>query len=104
MASQPAGARMSETAALVETRHEYQHVFGIYVPIALGVLALIFTVTIGAVLVFRRRKPSQTARWHENTPLEAAYAAMLAGVVAFLLYVTFSAEQKVDAVARGERP
>ena len=95
---------MPEALALVETKHQYEHVFGIYVPIAIGVFALVLLLTVGAVLVFRRRSPSQAARWHEHNPLEGGYAILLACVVAFLMYVTFSAEHQVDAVARGERP
>ena len=90
--------------AVVETRHEYEHLFGIYVPIAIGVFALVAVSTLGAVVAYRRRAPERAARWHENNPLEAAYALVLACVVAFLLYLTFSAEHQVDAVARGERP
>src|SRR5947209_16202763 len=97
------GTRMSELA-LVETSHQYSHVFGIYVPIAVGVFVLILLLTAGAVLVYRRRSPEQAARWHEHNLLEASYAVVLACVVVFLLYVTFSAEHQVDAVARGERP
>jgi len=95
---------MSEPVALVETSKQYAHVFSIYVPIALGVFAVIFVATVGAVLVYRRRDPAQAARRHEHNLLEGAYAVVLACVVAFLLYVTFSAEHQVDAVARGEHP
>ncbi len=95
---------MSETFALVSTRHEYEHVFSIYVPIGLAVFGVVLVLTIGAVLLFRRREPSQASRWHENNPLEAGYAVVLALIVGFLLYVTFSAENRVDASARRERP
>jgi len=95
---------MSELGEPVETSREYAHVFSIYVPIAVGVFALVLILTLGAVIVFRRRRPEQAARWHEHNPLEAAYAVVLACVVAFLLYVSFSAEHQVDAVARGQRP
>jgi cytochrome c oxidase subunit 2 len=95
---------MSETLALVSTRHEYEHVFSIYVPIALAVFGIVAVATILAVVVFRRRTPSQASRRHENNPLEAGYAVALALVVGFLLYVTFSAENQVDAVARKQRP
>jgi cytochrome c oxidase subunit II len=95
---------MIERLALVSTRHQYEHVFGIYVPIALGVLSLVVVLTVSAVIVYRRRPVTQASRWHENNPVEGAYAVLLALVVAFLLYVTFSAEHQVDAVARAERP
>jgi len=95
---------MAERGAVVETSHEYAHVFGIYVPIAIGVFALVLVLTLAAVVVYRRRSPGEAARWHEHNPIEAGYAVLLACIVAFLLYVSFSAEHQVDAVARKQRP
>jgi len=86
-------------AGLIDTRREYDHLFSIYVPIAVGVFALILVVVLVSVLVFRRRPPERAARWHENNPIEGTYAVMLACVAAFLLYLTFTAEHKVDTVA-----
>jgi cytochrome c oxidase subunit II len=91
-------------AALVDTRHEYKHLFSIYVPIAIGVFALIVLVALYAIVRFRRRAPEQAARWHEHNPLEGAYAGLLMAVVAFLLYLTFTAEHRVDTVANLQRP
>lgn len=91
-------------SALVDNRAEYDHVFDIYVPIALGVFVL-FT---GLIVLFtmrgRRRPPDRAARWHENNVLEAGYAVLLAGMVAFLLYVTFSGEHRIDTVSLTEHP
>jgi cytochrome c oxidase subunit II len=87
------------TWGLVSTRSEYDHLFSIYVPIAIGVFALIFVMVLAAVLIFRRRPPERAARWHENNPIEGTYAVLLACVAAFLLYLTFTAEHKVDTVA-----
>ena len=92
------------TPALVDTRTEYDHLFSIYVPIAIGVFALIFILVVVAVLVFRRRPPERAARWHEHNPIEATYAVLLACTAAFLLYLTFTAEHKVDTVANRQRP
>jgi cytochrome c oxidase subunit 2 len=91
-------------AGLISTRAEYDHLFSIYVPIAIGVFVLIFVVVLGAVLIFRRRPPERAARWHEHNPIEGTYAVLLACVAAFLLYLTFTAEHKVDTVANQERP
>jgi cytochrome c oxidase subunit II len=90
--------------ALVSTRHEYDHLFSIYVPIAIGVFALIVASVAVAVLVFRRRPRERAARWSENNVLEGTYAALLACVAAFLLYLTFTAEHRVDTVANRETP
>jgi cytochrome c oxidase subunit 2 len=95
---------MHEALALVVTRDQYKHLFGIYVPIALGVFALIVVTTLTAVLVFRRRRVEDAAKWHENNRLEGAYAVLLVCVIAFLLYLTFSAEHRVDRVSAQERP
>jgi cytochrome c oxidase subunit 2 len=90
--------------ALVDTRHEYQHLFSIYVPIAVGVFAAIVAVIAFAVLRYWRRRPEDAARWYEHNPLEGGYALILAGVAAFLLYLTFAAEHRVDTVSAREPP
>jgi cytochrome c oxidase subunit 2 len=92
------------TFALVSTRHEYGHVFGIYLPIAIGVVVFFaLAIVLSAVLAWRR-PPGSAARWHENNPLELTYAGVLVVVVAFLLYVTFTAEHKVDTVSARQHP
>ncbi|MFL5822877.1 MAG: cytochrome c oxidase subunit II [Solirubrobacteraceae bacterium] len=91
------------SAALVSTRSEYDHLFSIYVPIALGVMAVIVIVMFGVALIYRRRPPDRAARWHEQHLVEGTYAVILAGVVAFLLWETFTAEHRVDVVANHER-
>ncbi len=90
--------------AVVDTRHEYRHVFGIYVPIAIGVFAAIVLITAVVVLAYRRRPPERAARWHENNRLEGSYALLLALVCVFLLFVTFTAEHRVDTVANQQKP
>jgi cytochrome c oxidase subunit 2 len=90
--------------ALVDTRHEYQHLSSIYVPIAIGVFAMIAVAIAYCLLRYRRRPPDRAARWHENNRLEGGYALLLAAVVVFLLYLTFTAEHRVDTVSAHERP
>jgi len=90
--------------ALVETSRQYRHLFDIYVPIALGVFALVVVILAVVIVRYRGRKPEQAASWHEHNPLESAYAVMLGCVVVFLLYVTYRAEHQVDTVAARERP
>jgi cytochrome c oxidase subunit 2 len=94
----------SAVPALVDTRHEYDHLFRIYVPIAIGVFAVVALATAFAVVRYRGRPPEQAARWHEHNPLEGAYALILALTVAFLLYLTFTAEHRVDTVSAREPP
>jgi cytochrome c oxidase subunit 2 len=88
----------------VYTRDVYGHLFSVYAPIGVGVLALFALAILFAVIRYRRRPPVAAARWHENNALEGAYALVLACVVAFLLYLTYSAEHKVDTVSAQERP
>jgi cytochrome c oxidase subunit 2 len=88
--------------ALISTRHEYRSLFAIYVPIAAGVFVIVLLAILACVLRYRRRP--DPARWSENNPLEASYAFVLLLVVAFLLYLTFSAEHRVDTVSAREKP
>jgi cytochrome c oxidase subunit II len=77
-----------------DPHHAYEHVQGIYFPIAAGVFALIIAAL--AVLVVagaRRRRPGARS---EATAFELAYALSLAAVVAFLLWTTFRAETPID--------
>jgi cytochrome c oxidase subunit 2 len=90
------------SVALISTRREYGWLFSIYVPIA----AVVFGLVVGAILlaVLGDRGPSDALRRSENNRLEAAYVVLLTGVVGFLLYLTYTAEHKVDTVANQERP
>ena len=103
MFARPLG-RTPMLAALVDTRHEYSHLFSIYVPIAVGVFVVIVLVTVTAVLKYRRWVPERAARFEESNRLEGGYALLLACVVAFLLYLTFTAEHRVDTIANRQRP
>lgn len=89
-------------AALISTRREYGWLFSIYVPIA----AVVFGLVVGAILlaVLGDRGRSDASRRSENNRLEGTYAVLLTGVVGFLLYLTYTAEHKVDTVANRERP
>lgn len=93
------GARV---AALISTRHEYWSLFSVYVPIAAAVFVIVLLLVLGAVLRFRHRE--HPARWHDNRPVEAGYAVLLVVISAFLMYLTFTHEHRVDTVANRERP
>lgn len=90
--------------ALVDTRHEYGWLFGIYVPIAVGVFGLFFLLIVGNAVRGRFRPLRRASRRHENNPVELSYAVLLAGVVGVLLWLTFSAEHQVDTVALKQKP
>lgn len=81
-------------AAAPDTLHAYEHVFGIYWPIAAGVFgAVVLLLIVLLAAGIRRKRPGGR---HEALPLETAYAILLGCVVAFLLYVTFSTETPID--------
>ena len=88
--------------AIVDTRKVYDWVFSIYVPIAIGVFLLFTLLIVGAVVIYRRN--ADASRRHEANTLEISYALLLTCVAAFLLYVTFSAEHKIDTATARERP
>lgn len=90
--------------ALISTRDEYDALFSVYVPIAAGVFVVIVIAITAAVLRYRRRPPEKASTWSEHNRFEAGYALLLTATVAFLLYLTFTAEHRVDTVSARERP
>lgn len=95
------------TLWIVDTRRVYDWVFSIYLPIAIGVFAVVTLTVLGAVLRYRHRADGperRPSRRYGANVIEAGYAALLTAVVAFLLYVSFSAEHKVDTASAQQRP
>lgn len=85
-----------------DTAHAYDHVRGIYFPIAIGVFVLVVgTLLVFVVLGARRRRADAS---HSEAPrVELLYALGLALVVAFLLVVTFRAESPIDRAVADPR-
>lgn len=76
------------------TKHAYEHVWGIYLPIAI----VVFAIVVGTLVVLlgagaRRSRPDRRSK---ALPLEIGYAFVLACVAAFLVWVTFRAETPID--------
>lgn len=88
--------------AIVNNRGIYHWLESFYMPIGIGVVALFTLVIVVAVIVYRRN--DRPSRRHENNRAEASYAILLACVAAFLLYLTFTAEHRVDDAQAYERP
>lgn len=88
--------------ALISTRHEFWSLFDWYAAIASAVCLIVFLVVLFAVLRFRKR--DRAATWHENNPLEGAYAVFLTLVAVGLLYLTYSHEHRIDTVEMREKP
>lgn len=78
-----------------DTLHAYQHVRGIYFPIAIGVFALVL-VALAVLLIAGARRSRPAGGRSQALAFELAYALLLAGVVAVLLWVTFTAETPLD--------
>lgn len=90
--------------ALITTRREYDSLFSVYVPIGAGVFVVICLVIGFALLRYRARPGRVSSDRHENNPLEASYAGLLALTAAFLLYLTFHYEHRVDTVSQRQHP
>lgn len=78
-----------------DTLHAYQHVRGIYFPVGIGVFVLVL-VTLAVLLVRGARRSPPAGRRSQALVFEAVYATLLTGVVAVLLWVTFTAETPID--------
>ncbi|HEV7529764.1 MAG TPA: cytochrome c oxidase subunit II [Solirubrobacteraceae bacterium] len=81
-----------------DTSHAYNHVGGVYFPIAIGVFALLL-VTLLILLVRGARRRPRPGRQSNALPFELSYAFVLVCVAAFLLVVTFRAETPLDRTA-----
>jgi cytochrome c oxidase subunit II len=82
---------------LVSTRHEYERLWDVYVPIALALFVLFAGAILFAVIRYRRR---ERPRGRTDAPVaELLYVLALGGIVALLVSLTFSTEAKVDRVS-----
>ena len=87
---------------IVSTRHEYETLFSVYVPIAVAVFAVVVVATlVGVVRGRMRRVPGGP---DEHNALEGTYALLLACLVAFLIFETLTREHRTDTVTSQERP
>jgi cytochrome c oxidase subunit 2 len=80
----------------VDKRHEFARLESVYLPIAIAVFAIVCLFVLYA-FVRRRSRPSQR---NEHNPAELTYATLLVLISAFLVYLTFTTENKTDAVAK----
>ncbi len=86
------------------TRHTYDSLAGLYVPIAAGVVVVVFVLVVVFALRYRARDDGRSPSRRADAPwLERVYALVLALVAAVLLGFTFSAESKEDGLA-SKRP
>jgi cytochrome c oxidase subunit 2 len=76
------------------TQHAYDHVAGIFFPIAVAVFACV-VITLG-VLLWAGARRSAPGRRSEANRLESLYAIVLGAAVGVLVWVTFTAETPID--------
>jgi cytochrome c oxidase subunit 2 len=85
--------------ALIDTRDEFDDLLGLYLPIGIAVAAIIFSLTLFAIVRYRRRDDNVPTQ-REGLPwAEATYAVVLAGIVAVLLSSTFATTDRVDELS-----
>lgn len=79
--------------ARLNPRQIFGHTFAIYVTIAAIVFGLILLAVVVAMALSRRRKRAgrPTSSRAKSTPLELSYAAVVACVVGFIVFVSFRA-------------
>ena len=81
-------------------RSQYAHLSEPYLAIAIVVAAVIVVLVVFVALRFREGRPGAPSRRAHASVLEGVYVAVLAGVAAVLLVMTFRAEGRVDAISR----
>jgi cytochrome c oxidase subunit II len=80
------------------TLHAYEHVQGIYLPIAVGVFVIVVG-TLLVLLVRGARRPAAGRGGSQALLLETVYACALACIAGLLVWVTFTAETPIDRTA-----
>jgi cytochrome c oxidase subunit II len=99
-------ARGTPICVVIDTRHEFDRVAGLYLPIAVAVVALIALLALFMALRYRARPgeaggPGRRPSRLSSAPrTELVYVALLACVAALLVWRTFTVEAKTDAVQR----
>lgn len=78
----------------MNTREEFEDLFGIYLPIGLAIFAIVVLVVVFVVWRFHSRSDELPQGRHESHA-EKAYAVVVAAIVAVLIFLTF---QTMDAI------
>ncbi len=82
---------------LVDTRKVFDDLASIYLPIAGVVFAVVALICLFSVVRFRARGDRPPRESREPPWLPFVYAGALAGIVAFLVTLTFDAQDKISA-------
>lgn len=82
---------------MVDTREQYQDLFAIYMPIAVGVFVLVLVLLLFMVLRYRSSRDRAVDARSRATVVESVYAGVLALVAAGLTFLTFSTMNELEA-------
>jgi cytochrome c oxidase subunit 2 len=83
--------------ALVDTRKQFGDLASTYVPIAIAVFAIVAVATLVPLFLYRARRAGGPSQREEPSWVPWVYGGFLALVVAFLLTLTFRAQDKISA-------
>jgi cytochrome c oxidase subunit 2 len=87
---------------VIDTRHEFDQLFNdLYLPLMIAVAALVWGAVLFALVRYRARRGHVPSRRSDAKIVESTYAVVLAGIAAFLVWHTFTTEDRVDRVAAG---
>jgi cytochrome c oxidase subunit II len=83
----------------MNSRGLYDHLAGIYLPIAIAVFAVVAVVLFWFLFRYRARAGRAPGERHDNVPLESVYAIGLVAIAAFLVAKSFGTETKIDRIS-----
>lgn len=78
------------------TRQDFDGLFSLYLAIGLAVVVVVFAAVAFALIRYRAREGRVPSKRSEAPPLEIGAAALIATIVAFLVFRTFSTEARED--------
>jgi cytochrome c oxidase subunit 2 len=91
------GRCVGQPGAVVSTRHQYDHLASLYLPIGLGVFALVVVAFLACLWRYRAGARPAASQRSEARLAEGAWIAVVAAVVGVLLIATLRVESRVDA-------
>jgi cytochrome c oxidase subunit II len=84
-----------------DTRDQFAGLFSLYEWVTIVTAAIVFAVVLFAAFRYRRRSGRTPSAKTGANAVELVYALILSGVIAVLVYFTFTTEHRVDAIAAG---